>query len=463
MDRRLVRSSLAAFTILVSSWSRAATAQTVEEPVPFDSAARVIAITPTLAERLQLRAPGWPVIGGYREARLYAVRPTGGFVLVVHRATGALERTALTEAQRDELRTLIDAGMSAAGRPTGETGSTVISEPAGFAFARDQGVLGLALYGPLAASLSDDGATAGSAYLIAAGGAFFVSYGLTGSQPITRAQSDLAQHFALDFAGEDALWTYALGADNSRGARALALGAAAAGTITGVSLGRTLSDAESHAATAGITATALTTWGIASIAGATGRTAAALVGAGGIVGYGVGLAYPRHVPYAVSAGDVNAVYTSGIIGAGLGGIFIAHDNVSTTTAGLVLTPAYLAGLWAGDRLVARPYDLTAAQGRLLQIGAGAGALMGLAIPMMEQSNNGSVSLGWASAGAAVGGALTLSIMNAHSSHGGGVENGGARVGGTIDRSSGVRLSVASAAMGVMSGVPGRYSIIRWSF
>ena len=65
MDRRLVRSSLAAFTILVSSWSRA-TAQTVEEPVPFDSAARVIAITPTLAERLQLRAPGWPVSGDYR-------------------------------------------------------------------------------------------------------------------------------------------------------------------------------------------------------------------------------------------------------------------------------------------------------------------------------------------------------------------------------------------------------------
>jgi hypothetical protein len=463
MERRLVRSSFAAFTLFVSFFSRSAAAQTVEAPVPFDSAARVMAVTPILAERLQLRAPGWPVSGSYREARLYAVRPAGGFVLVVHRAAGALERTALTESQRDELRTLIDAGMSAAGRPTGETGSTVISEPAGFAFARDQSLLGLALYGPLAASLSDDAATASSAYLLMAGGAFFVSYGLTESQPITRAQSDLAQHLALDFAGEDGLWTYALGADNTRGARALALGAAAAGTITGLSLGRTMSDAESHAATAGITATALTTWGIASAAGATGRSAAALVGAGGIVGYGVGLAYPRHVAYTVSAGDVNAVYTSGIIGAGFGEMFIAHDNVSTTTAGLVLTPAYLAGLWLGDRLIARPYDLTAPQGRLLQVGAGAGALIGAAIPLMAQLDDGAVAVGFATAGAALGSALTLSLMNAHSSNGGGAENTGARLGRTIERKSGIQLSVASAAVGVMSGVPGRYPIIRWSF
>jgi len=114
-------------------------------------------------------------------------------------------------------------------------------------------------------------------------------------------------------------------------------------------------------------------------------------------------------------------------------------------------------------LIARPYDLTAAQGRLLQVGAGAGALMGAAIPLMVQSDDASVTVGFATAGAALGGALTLSLMKAHSSSGGAVENTGARIGRTIEDRSGIQLSVASAAMGVMSGVPGRYPIIRWSF
>ncbi|HEY5062268.1 MAG TPA: hypothetical protein VII52_12080, partial [Gemmatimonadaceae bacterium] len=93
-------STIAALLALASSTALAA--QTIERPVPFDSAHRVLAITPGVAERLHLQTAAdlWPVQGGYREARLYSVQPGGSFTLVVQRLDGALERIALTPEQR---------------------------------------------------------------------------------------------------------------------------------------------------------------------------------------------------------------------------------------------------------------------------------------------------------------------------------------------------------------------------
>ena len=48
-------------------------AQVVETPQPFDSAGRLMAITPAIAARLQLGPPAWRVIGDFTEARLFSL------------------------------------------------------------------------------------------------------------------------------------------------------------------------------------------------------------------------------------------------------------------------------------------------------------------------------------------------------------------------------------------------------
>src|SRR4051794_2528430 len=83
---------LAISILCLTTTSAVARAQVVETPIPFDSARRVLAVTPAVADRFHLSGPAWTVQGEYREARLYSVDPGGGFVLVVQRLSGALER-----------------------------------------------------------------------------------------------------------------------------------------------------------------------------------------------------------------------------------------------------------------------------------------------------------------------------------------------------------------------------------
>ena len=66
----------------------------VETGVPFDSAGRITVLTPTLVTRLGLAAPHWPVVGPFREARLYR-SDDNAYVLVVVRVDGAMARFAL--------------------------------------------------------------------------------------------------------------------------------------------------------------------------------------------------------------------------------------------------------------------------------------------------------------------------------------------------------------------------------
>jgi len=136
--------------------ARVVPAQTIETPAPFDSAARLFVITPGVATRLGLVAPAWPVGGEYIDARLYSVSPTGGFVLVARTPSGVFQRFSLSPAERASLQAAIDAAVVASGRPGADVGSDV-SEPAGNGFARHLTVLGALAYGPLAASLADDG------------------------------------------------------------------------------------------------------------------------------------------------------------------------------------------------------------------------------------------------------------------------------------------------------------------
>ena len=392
-----------AFSAVATLSATALRAQTIETPVPFDSAQRVMAVTPTVAERLHLGPPAWPVQSVYREARLYSVSPGSGFMLVVTRLSGALERTPLTPTERVTLRDAIDAGMSTTGRPSAELASDIVSEPAGNAFARHQTFLAATVYGPLAASLADDGSVAGAAYLAVTGATFFISYGAAQSNQFTRAQSDLAGDLGLAVGGAGWLLSYAATGKSTRGERAVALGSVVVGTVAGAALGRTLSDAEAHGATLGIESAGALAVAANGIAGSSQRATAATVAVTGLAGYTVGVRYPRHVGYTVTAGDVEAASTSGLVGVLFGAAALGHiDSPTFREVSSYLAPAYVAGVLVGDRVFARHFDLTQSQANILNVGAIAGGLVGLAVPVLSGNDNATFDFAATAVGASLG-------------------------------------------------------------
>jgi hypothetical protein len=396
-----MRSIVVLFAATVSA--AALRAQTIETPVPFDSAHRVMSVSPSVAERLRLAPPAWPVQGAYRETRLYSVSPAGGYMLVVARLSGALERIPLSSSERDVLGAAIDGAMSASGRPSAELASDIVSEPAGNAFARHQTFLAALVYGPLAASLADDGSVAGAAYLAMTGATFFVSYAAAQSTQFTRAQSDLAADMGLAVGGAGWLLGYAATNESNKGIRALSLASAIGGTIAGVTLGRTLSDAEAHGATLGMESTAALAVAATGIAGASRQSTAAIVAVSGLAGYPIGVRYPRHVGYSVTAGDVEAASTTGLVGVLFGAAALGNiDGPSFRQTSTYLAPAYLAGVFIGDRVFARQFDLTQAQANILNVGAVAGALVGVAVPTLSGNSNQTFIFGAAGVGAALG-------------------------------------------------------------
>jgi hypothetical protein len=455
-----MRTSIASLLFLASS---VAAAQSTETPIPFDSAQRVIAVTPAVATRLQLAAPTWPVTGLYREARLYSIDPGGQFVLVVQLPSGALQRFPLTAAERSSLGFAIDAAMRAAGRPSAEAMPEVVSEPAGNAFARHQTFLAASVYGPLAASLADDGAAAGGIYLATTGLAFFISYGSAQSVPFTRAQSDLAGSLGLASAAGGILLGYSVTGNADKGIRALALGSAIAGTAAGVALGERLSDAEAHAAMLGIEAASATAVTATGLAGADPRSMALAAGLAEGVGYSVGVHYPRRASYTVTAGDVEATSTAGLVGILAGGAAVASiDHPSRAQYAGFLGGGYLTGLALGDLSIARRFDLTQAQANVVNVGAIAGALLGLAVPVLAGGSDNGVPYAVAAGGATLGMAAIASTFpkaGARTSSSGGTIERRSRVGG-----SGPRFSITPSGLaGFLTGAPGHHVLARLVF
>lgn len=449
--------------ILILFMSRAAVAgaQTIERPQPFDSAERILAVTPALAARLGLQPPTWPARGDYREARLYAVDPGGGFVLVVQQPSGALERFSLTGAELMALRSAIDAGMNATGRPSAESANDVVSEPAGNAFSRHQTALAATLYAPLAASLANDGSVAGAVYLLVTGGTFFASYAATQSAPFTRAQSALAADLGFAAAANGFLVGYAATGGAEKGVRAIAFGSAIVGTIAGATLGQSLSDAEAHAAYLGIESSSAIAVAAASAAGSPGRGMAAAVAAASPIGYLLGVQYPRRAGYHVTAGDVQAVGTAGLIGTLAGGAMVSGIHSPTRRQyAAFLAPGFLAGALVGDRVFARRLDLRESQAGILNVGAAAGALVGAAVPVIAGSHSSPATLGAGTVGAILGaGIMTSSFASPDvSSHGPSHFRSG-----RIQR-AGVHLGVESMSLAAaLMGVPGRHVLARLTF
>lgn len=431
-----------------------ARAQTIETPVPFDSAHRVLVVTPILAERLRLADPVWPLRGDYRDVRLYSVSQ-GGFVLVALLPSGALQRYELTDAQRTTLGSAIDLAMASTGHPTAPAGSEV-SEPAGNGYARHVTLLSAALYAPLAASLFDDGSAAGAAYVLTTGGAFFISYDAARSGQITRAQGDLSANLGLAAGAAGLGIGYAASGNGEKGVRAAALGSALVGTMAGVGLAHGLTEAEAHAAFVGIEGAAASTWAIAAGAGASPRSIAAAVVASEPIGYLLGVRYPRVASYAVTAGDLHAMQTSALVGGLVGAAFVSNGGgASPRQVGAAVGAAYVGGMLVGDAAIARPFDLSTADANLVTIGAFAGGIMGLAVPLAAQSDNGSLIFGSAAGGAALGMSVIFASTDFHR-----VEQRRA----ALDRIGGrLQLAPGAALVGLATRTPGRYPLVHFSF
>ena len=441
-----------------------AAAQVVETPQPFDSAGRLMSITPAIATRLQLGPPSWRVVGDYAEARLYAI---GGdaYVLAVTRRDGSVERYSLTGADRDYLReraTTLPARF--AGRPDRADRADRNK------FVRNQTILGLLIYAPaFADAITDDPAGGASAYLLMAGASFFGASQLTRDMTVTPAMRSLSSHGALHAAIAGGTLAYALGAggddevpdqgtasvdtDDDAISAGIFIGGIA-GTAAGLYFGNRMTSGQAVASGFGADVSALTMLGIILAAkGDDGDDdlsrgqAALLVGAAG-AGYPVGYLYARSVPYRVTGGDVGTLWVSGLLGASAAGIFIAGTDPSRTVGALTLTSGFLGGLVLGDRVFVRRFDHTAGDATQMALGGAAGGLIGLGIAnLIDKSENGHLGMGLFTAGAAGGVAVTHALIEP---------------GGDEGRFSSLRLNPAGAALAA-AGVRGRFPLISFSF
>src|SRR5688500_466160 len=222
-------------------------AQVVETPEAFDSAGRVMAITPSVAAELQLLPPAWRITGDYQDARLYRLG-NEGYVLVVTRRNGTVERYSITNEDREYLRQ-----RTASLPPSVEeqlrvgiarAGQNVVERTRNNSFIRNQTILGLTVYGPaFAAAISNEAAGRTAGYLLVAGGTFFGASTIARDFEITRPQERLSTHTAIT--GALAGWgtMYALDASNDATAAGIFIGGIG-GTAAGLLAANQMNEGE---------------------------------------------------------------------------------------------------------------------------------------------------------------------------------------------------------------------------
>ncbi len=406
----------------------------IETLVPLDSAGRITIITPTLVSRLNLVAPAWPVLGSFREARLY--RADGGtHVLVVQRLDSTVARFALDAAGATSLQNAVRAGLFVQGRGGDrliDAGTGVIvSQPAGNTFVRNQTFLGLVAYGPATAAIlsRSNGAAAAGGYFLAAGTSFFVAANMVKGRVVTRAQAARAAHGGTRGALAGVGIAAVANASGGPGWGVPILAGAIGGTIAGFQQARGLSDGE--AASAGFFADlgALTALGMSGSSGAfkgrktvipfdannpqfgsytrtdnslrgPGKAAVGAAIGANVLGYALGPRYARRAAYNVTAGDVSVAFASALLGGAAASSLIGDRGDDSPRYG-VAAAGVLAGAFLADRGLVRKADRTSADGTLAQLGALAGALMGGGVAAMAGTET-QGSLALASAGGILG-------------------------------------------------------------
>jgi hypothetical protein len=404
---------LATIGALVVFARNEARAQVIERPVSFDSAGLVIVLTPYIAERAALRAPWWPVSGDFTEARLYTVNDST-YVLTVGRRTGVVERYTITAADRDAIRAIVS-----------RLPPDVITarNEARNAFVKNQTILGILAYGPaFAGAIANNGAGATAGYLVVAGGTFFAASEISRRTFISRAQSDLA--FNMGHNGALAGWAtmYAVGATD----RAQSAGAFVGG-LTGATLGltfaRNMTEADAVGAAFGSDMGALIGYGVMEAIrtketctqnpvsfvvicrprSPSDRTEVAMILASGILGYPLGLLYPRNARYHVTPGDIGTLWGTTLLGMATAGTFLG-DKSSGRTIAAALTTGGVLGIIIGDRFLVQPYDHSRTDGGRVVLGTIAGGLMGAGIASLTNTSNPDphLVLGAAAAGGLLG-------------------------------------------------------------
>lgn len=358
-------------------------AQVVETPVAFDSAGRVLAISPVQAARARLGPPAWRVTGDFTEARLYAL---GGdaYVLVVARPSGAVERYPITGADVAELRARIST------LPPDLTSG--VRRNLRNRFILNQTLLGLGVYAPsFALTVTNDDAGRTASWLLVSGLSYFGASTLARDLHITEPMNRLATHAALR--GGLAGLGVGEAADFSADGRAAAVFfGSVGGTATGLALGQNLTIGQVAAASFGADAAALMALGLTRGLGSEdSRTIAGTMVGAGLLGYPLGWVYERSVPHTVTSGDVRALAVAGAVGALAASPFlVGQDDPSDEAVALGLTAGFAAGLVAGDRLLVARYDHNNAEGALLALGTVAGGLMGAGVATLADRDDNEV-------------------------------------------------------------------------
>ena len=371
-------------------------AQTIETPVPFDSAAsRARRSRPALAERLRLGRPAWPVRDEYREST--SIRQSqGGFVLVGRSPTGALERYELTRstarcAGRGDRRRDDDVGPTE--RP--ESAPSRLRARGKWLRAdrsRALTALGYARWrrrSATTASVARRDLRAHDRCRVL----HLVRRGAERSDHARPGRSCRQPRRRGGCRGDRLPATPRPGTATEASERS-ASGQRSPERSPASSSVRHLTDAEAHSATLGIEGTAASAWAIAAGAGARGRGMAAIVAASEPLGYVLGLQYPRMASYGVTAGDVERDADGGTRWRGCrrrldrrGTPEPSQDRSSVRRVLRCRTRSSATPPSPGRSTSRRPMRTSPPSARSPE------ASSGLAIPLIAQTDNGSVIFG----------------------------------------------------------------------
>lgn len=374
-------------------------AQVIERPVPFDSAASVMVMSPMIAERAGLSPPSWPVAGDFVEARLYTVTDSS-YILTVRRESGVVERYTLAAADREAIRVRVSRLPPDVVRDRNDAGN---------AFIRNQTLLGIAVYAPaFSYAIGENAAGAVAGYLVVAGGSFFAASEIARRNFISRAQNDLSTNTALN--GALATWglVYLLGGEDRTQAAGAFVGGLT-GTALGLRFGRGMTEAEAVGAGFGAGLGAGIAFGVTEMVQGDGDCTISPEGLGicrdrpsnklqvftiiasGLVGYPLGVLYPKNSSYNVTPGDIQTLGVATGLGI-LAGISFLPESPRRSHAFAAGTAGGIIGVLAGDRFLVRRRDHSRTDASRLGLGTVAGTLMGGGVAALFDTNLGNPQL-----------------------------------------------------------------------
>jgi hypothetical protein len=125
--------------------------------------------------------------------------------------------------------------------------------------------------------------------------------------------------------------------------------------------------------------------------------------ASGIVGYPLGLLYPRNAAYYVTPGDIQTLWAAAGLGMSAAGTLLGERSSGRSIA-TALTAGGVLGIIAGDRLLVQRFDHSRTDGGRVFLGTLAGGLMGAGIATLTNTSNPNphLVLGFATAGGIAG-------------------------------------------------------------